>query len=324
MTAIPSEFLGVLCMYSITSGVADEPLPITREELEAAFTELKLEPGFLPAPVRGVEAFRAATSNLSDSWTSNGLKYKVSVRETDRTDDYVTRQMLASWTDADGIPQERRVADLQFFRPRRVTAGRIRGTEKLKTMLHRGLDDLDRERLDALVKKARSQYDMYVHRLTPHAMRLLVRQYLQFLGGVSLRAGAGGAYFLPLDQLEQVRVLRELVRRFGPQCRLMYTPMVDDPEQRDMIRDSVELDVEARVQSQLHDIEDWRRRNPGKTPGVTIVRSWTDEHDLLADLLVDYGDLLNVAFGRAADQLEDLKGAIDRMNGQLASGLRGH
>lgn len=318
-----SQFLGVLCLYSITSGVADEPLPITREGLEAAFAELQLDERFLPTPVRGVEAFRAATSNLSDSWESGGIRYKVSVRETERTEDYVLRQMFATWTDAEGIRQERRVADLQFFRPRRVTAGRIRGTEKLRTMLHRGLEELDRERLQALVDKGRAQYDMYVHRLTPHAMRLLVRSYLQYLGGVSLRAGAGGAYFLPLEQLDQVRLLRDLVHRFGPQCRLMFTPMVDDPEQREMIRDAVELDVEARVQSLLRDIEEWTRRNPDKTPSALTMRSWDDEHGVLTELLLSYGDLLDCAFERAGDQLEDLKRVIGRMGGRFASGLRG-
>lgn len=313
-------YLGLLAWYNI--GPTDEPLPVARDGLAAWFEELGLDSGFLPPPVRAVEAFRTATSQLTDEWVSDGIRYRLVVREAERTEDYVKRQLWATWSTVEG-PQERRVADLQFFRPRRVTAGRIRGTEKLKTMMHQGLQDLDRERLRAVVDRCRRQYEAYVHQLSPRTLREIVRNYLLHLGAISLRAGGGGVFFVPLDQRDQVGALRQLLSRCGPQCRLMFSPMVDDPEQREMLRDSVELDIETRVQAVLRDIADWTNKNPGKRPSTLMWRSWHGEYEVLSDVLVRFGDLLDATFADAADRLEDLGEAIKDTGGLVAAGARG-
>lgn len=317
-----SDSLGTLVWYSI-GGPTDEPLPVSQEALAAWFDELALDAALLPPPTRGVEAFRAATSGLADEWESGGIRYKVSVREAKRTDDFVLRQLWASWVDADGNPQSRRVADLQFFRPRRVTAGRVHGTEKYKTMLHQGLEDLDRARLKAIVDRTRAAYEMHLNRLSTQVVRGLIRNYLlQQLRAVSMRSGSGGTYLVPTEHHETVRALRKLVARCGPQCRLMYTPMIDDPEQRDMIRDAVEADVEGRCESQLRDIDDWARKNEGKAPSMLLLGSWRAERGVLQELLLQHGDALGVTFDRAPDRLEDLGRAIDEMQLRAAAALR--
>lgn len=305
-----TDMLGVWAWYSIANEGSDEPLPVTRDELGAWFKELGLEEGFLPTPVRGVEAFRVATTGLADEWVSNGTKYRVRVRETERTEDYVKRQLFATWSGPKG-PQERRIADLQFFRPRRTMHGRVHGTEKLKVMMHQGLEDLDEARLRALVERAKAQYQMHLTRLTPHAMRNIVRGYVLWLGGVSLRLGGGGNYFLPIEQLEQVRQLRKLIGRCGPQCRLMFTTVFDDPEQRDMLREAIEIDVEARAQQLVRDIDEWRRRNPGRAPTTLTWKAWLAEQGVLTDLLMRYADELEVTFDRAAIAVEQLRATID-------------
>lgn len=315
-----SDYLGTLVWYNIGG---EEPLPVTRGELARWFEELSLDEAFLPAQPRGVEAFRAATTGLSDEWVSGGIRYRASVRETTSNSEFVLRQLWASWTDENGETQSRRVADLQFFRPRRTADGRQHGTEVLKTMLHRGLEDLDRARLQAIVDRCERAYKAFATRQSTQAIRFTVRRYLiDRLSAVSMRAGGGGTYFVPPEHHETVRALAQLVRRCGPQCRMLFTPVVNEPEQRDMIRESVEQDVEARVDSLLRTLDEWRTKNAGKHPSVELLGNWGGEQVNLADLMVTYGDLLDATFERAPDRLEELGAAIAGMQAAAAQGLR--
>ena len=306
-SAPTAAHLGAVTWYTITSGT-DAPLSITRDDVARWFTELGIDPSYLPPTIKGVDAFRSATTTAGDTYVDQGVCYTLIVRETrSGADTYVLRQVFQCWSDDDG-PRERRVADLQFFRPHRIGAGRIHGTERLMTMTHQGLTGVHKERVAAVVARCVASYKVATRQLSAHAMRGVVRAYFAGLGAIAVQAGVGTYFVLP-DRLAGLAAIQEVVARCGPRCRLVVLPVVDDEQRRALVFASVEAEVDRRCQETLGEIGQW----VGHGPSAAKVASWRADFSAVLGVVLEFCEVVGApGFERAHASLEELRVAVER------------
>lgn len=330
-----SSYLGYLCWYTLTTGPQGaETLDVTPEQLTQWFKELGLDSSFLPKQMRSVDAFRGATSptRTSEYVSEDGVRYRLSVVEHGSTQDLIKRYVMRRPVDRrlevpeladedeepDGpVHPGKRVANITFYRPRRSMHGRVSGSEDVRYRLHAGIDGVDREQVQAFVDNCLTEYEAMRHSLTPARMRALLRDYLTFKNAVPI---LHGLWFAPLRVEDSIRALQALTARMGQACRMILVPLVDDPEQREMLRQAIDDNVEESARSLLDKIAAWDKRNPNpnKAPTPGVIDSWREEYRGLQNLVSSYSDELDLAFPAAADALEDLQAAINRLAGRFA------
>jgi len=314
--------LSLFVWYTISSGAGEEPLPITREELKDLLVKADIDPQFLPDTSRAIDAFRSATTAATDEYDSDGTPMRLVVRETRQTPTHVMRQVFRQWTNAEsGEIEEQRVADLQFFRPRRTAAGRVHGTERLRILVDQRMSGLDRARVDALVKRIQAAYKTNRDRLSSHAVRAVARTYLYRLGAVAVADSGGGAYLLPPEHRAEAQALQAVIRQCGPGCRLRVIPLPDEPDLREMVVESIDVDIETRALVLVRDVGEWVAGHPEVAPTTARWTGWRAECRIMQDLLLDYSDRYDATFPRAGAALDTLMEMTDEL-GLLVAAAR--
>lgn len=312
-----SDYLGYIVWYTIGTPGGERLLPTGRDLLHAWCTELGLDPKYVPKAQKSIDAFRAATTRVGPPYVSeDGHRYKLVVREYKRDAELVYRQVMRQGLDPGTTTI--RVADLKYFRARRVTAGRVQGSEDVQTTVHRGLGGTDRAIVQAFVNACMEDYKREQAQFTPNEMRVLIRQYLRDLGGVPL-PDASAAYIVPEDALTEVRALQQLTDRLSDESSMRLMPVVDDREQRDLLQLAIDTDVDERAQRVLADITQWQDAHPDKVPGSRTFEAWRDAYRQLQILLEQYGGQHDLIFPAAADTLESLHVLMSRLTGRMAA-----
>lgn len=294
--------LGSVLWFAIDG--SDDALPVSGEELTAWFAELGFDPVFLPRATLTIDAFRSASSALSARYFIGRREVTLAVRQTASNGGQVTRQVERTEVDDTGKVHTTRVAQLQFFRPRRVAGGRVRGSETIATMIHRGLAGRDREEVTALVDRFKSRYEAFRRQTSVPAIRVMLRHMLARHDGVLLRS-AGGGYFLPAHRDDDVLRLRELMHRIGERIRVHVMRVPDDPEQLELVTEGIQDDVADRCDILIGEIEDWLQANPDRAVPVTKFRQWRNEARFVMDRMSRYADLYG-PLPRAAAVIEDV------------------
>lgn len=279
--------LSLFVLYTIGSGSSDDPLEVTREQMKGWLADAGIDPAYLPAHGRSVDAFRSATSTAADSYDYLGTSVRLVVRETAATKDVVTRRVFQTWIE-DGAPQERLVATLQFFRPHRTAEGRIHGSERMRWRVDQRLSGFHKGRVSEFVARLKKTYELRRELLSPHAVRAVVRTYLTDCGAVAMSEAGGGAYLVDPLHADQVKALQAIVMRCGPRCRMRVIPILDEPDLREMVLESADADIAARASAVFKEVSDWMASHPGLAPATTRWTSWMGECRVLQDRLVDY------------------------------------
>lgn len=318
----PPEPLAIFLWYTIP-GSAEEPLDVTREQMKGWLEEAGIDPAIMTVEVYPVNVFRSSTTGMVDQYEIGDTPVKLIVREAGRSDTQVTRHVIRQWVDGAGVPRESKVADLQFIRPRRTAAGRVHGSEELRTSIDKRLSGVDKESVAAFVKRCVVRYEVNLDLLPPHAMRAMIRNFLVGLGGVAVADSGGGAYLIAPEHRRQLAALRDIVRRSGQGCRLHFIPVVDEPELREMVLESVEADVTARAYSLMAELTDWTSKNPEAIPTVQRWSAWRSSCGLLTDHLMDHSARYHASFDQATAALERLAMMIDDWGLRVASRGRG-
>lgn len=311
-----TDYLAYMAWFSVTGETA---LGVVKDDLEHWFKELELEDRFLPRPVKAIDAFKLATAGKSEVYTGgDGLRYQLTIATHKTTDpDLVQRHVMRI-----GISHEARsvrVATITFYRPRRRAAGRVPGSEDVKSRLHAGLEGIDLAMVRQLVDGCLEGYRRSLSGLTPPKIRGVLRDYLSYVGAV--RQPGEGVYFVPLDGYEEVKRLREVVARCGERCSMTLVPLVDGPEYRGLLQESIDVDVDTRGRRTLQDIDEWQGTHPGQVPGRLTVHAWMDELQGLREQVLEFAGKYGMTFERAADRLEELAAAVEPLARRYLSGV---
>lgn len=316
----PLALLGYVVWYTVRPERDDDsgPLDVTREQLDEWFQDLGLDRTYVPKVNRSIDAFRIATASPGERYVSDdGRTYQLAVVERKRQSDLVVRHVMRQSLDPDA--KTIRVAELKFFRARRTTTGQVRGSEDVRTSVHRGLTGIDLKVAKEFVAASLERYEAGRHQMTPHGVRNLLRTYLIDLGAIPIPCAG---YFVPTTALTEIRTLQNLVSRVSSRSQMLLLPLVEDDEQRAMLQTAINGDIEERAGRTLANISAWRDGHPGGTPGPRTATSWRDQLRHLQNLVGQYGDQYEMTFPAAADSLEDLGRAVDLMVGKLVASRR--
>lgn len=319
--AQPGERLGHLIAYTISTG-SDEPnLDVSRDQLEVWFKELGISTEFLPGAIKTVDAFRQATgSGVVEEYTNEeGHAFRLVVKEMKTEPNLVVRWVMRQGLSAGTTSVK--VAEITFYRPRRHRGARVRGSEDVKLRLHRGLRGRDLEVTQAFVDGCLDRYSKSQRQLSPHRMRKIVRDTLTRGGAVPVQT-ANVIYFIPPDAYPVALAMREFVSRCGGKCKMLLFPLVNDADQREMLREAIDSDVDQRAHATLETMAKWQTDNPLKAPGRLLAHAWRREYQRLAALLERYGDEYEMTFPLAAQSLEDLQVAMDQLSRRYLANVR--
>jgi hypothetical protein len=314
-----SSTLGLLAIYTVSTG-GEKTLDVTRDQLEGWFAELGLNTQFLPSSAKAVDNFRAAasTSHTREYVGADGKRYRLVIEEKKSDPDLIVRWVMRQGLSEGG--QTLRVADITYARGRRRTSGRVKGSEDVWARLHAGLRGAERVQIQGFVDECLSRYGQLSRQLTPQRVRALLRDYLNSIDAVQL-APLAGTYFIPREHMDAARRLGVFVDRCGEGCRMLVAPVVDTPEQRDMVAAAVDADVDGRARKTLEDIAAWQAVNPRKTPSSQLTDSWVSEFRGLQEMLLRYTKEYDIAFPQAADSLEELRIATRTISRRYATSL---
>lgn len=208
------SLFGRLCWYT----VHDREISIN--ELKEHYNIVGLPAEFLPKPVRPIDAFRRATTELEATRIPCGNNYflNILVREVKTDFKVVIRHIVKELLDSKNVRLQYSVTGEIVFE---------RETNKIYT---RAFTD------DTIIKdlliKAEELYNKYKESYDGSHIRRLVRDILYRLNPVIVRP-SGGVYFVPEKHAETLLKLKKLIQMIGSE--FFVIPLINDAETRDMI-----------------------------------------------------------------------------------------
>lgn len=208
------NLFGRLCWYT----VHDREISIN--ELKEHYNIVGLPAEFLPKPVRPIDAFRRATTELEATRIPCGNNYflNILVREVKTDFKVVIRHIVKELLDSKNVRLQYSVTGEIVFE---------RETNKICT---RAFTD------DTIIKdlliKAEELYNKYKESYDGSHIRRLVRDILYRLNPVIVRP-SGGVYFVPEKHAETLLKLKKLIQMIGSE--FFVIPLINDAETRDMI-----------------------------------------------------------------------------------------
>jgi hypothetical protein len=226
-------YLGWLLWYSIGG------LRVTPEELSAMFDASGLSRAYFPPPIRAVDAFRRATSEVKVRRPLQGFPNGVRallVRETECGPEKIVRCLVEERPGGKGR------------RPRYDPVGEMvfnRRAEGFYAAL-----DAGHPLAEEAVERARRLYVEYRRHYTGEHLRRMAARVIDECRGVSVRP-SGAVYFVPRAYGGVLESLEELFRLLRPASRGVLefhrVPVVDMEEQRRMVAEKMEEHVRERL-----------------------------------------------------------------------------
>lgn len=326
----PERFVGSILWFSITGEVKytngrRETLPVrvTHDWLEAQFDDLDLDKRFLPPKIKAVDAFRKATSEATREYPlpQDGMSALLMVREVDYDAEQVVRHVVKEIKDRRGkkLDYDPQLATLKFLRGGRTAKGKRPGGEAFKWQIMRHVTGDERKMVQELIEEADARYKDLSTNLHADAIRAVVRNYLTDLNAIAVKP-SGGVYFVHTSRQKTVDALHELVKRIGQGCTFHQLPLLDTVDQREMLTDAFQTEVEDEVRKLLGDIAATNEKvKGGKIPAGEYAKLKT-RYDSVMERSDEYTRLLGLALGRAGSALELALDAVVDLSGRLDVG----
>lgn len=306
-----AKVLGRIIWFSIAGSVEHvdggrfvQPVKATHAQLTEWFDELGLDSEYLPTPPRRVHAFRSACGDVRRVYDlpADGQTAELMVREVDFNPEFRLHHVMREVKDRRGQRLTyTHVATLKFLR-----SAKGRGDEKstFRATVLQGLDDLDTAEVTSLVGDFESRYKDLCENLHSQILRAMLRRYLVSLNAIAVRP-AGGIYFVHSSKQETVDALATLVKRIGTNCRFDQIPLPDTDEQREMLTEAFQDEVEDDVRLLLEEIVKYNEK-AGKKKGVSPTKyaEFRNRLDEIMERSEEYSKVLGLAQERAAVALE--------------------
>jgi len=252
-----APLLGHLVLYSIFDG------EVTRDELARWFTELRLDPQFVPAKLRPVDAYERVTGPdgvrlsyplpLADPGaviagagrkTGRGpgrgvvrRQATLMVRPVARDGGQIVRHIVREVRDEEQtrLSYDTCLGAAIFRRDNDVDdAGAGELLVEPQTAAIAGLPGPEQTVVRHMLRHIASEYRHRCTYVSGDKLRGVIRTYVESLNAVRVRP-TGGVYFVHAAQSHTLAALRELVSRFAAGSHLVRIPLPDADEMREMV-----------------------------------------------------------------------------------------
>jgi len=243
--------------------------PVTHTELRNWFTELELDPSYLPNQPRAVDAYERATGSAKTKYPmglnpntgrkkqtheKTGQTVTLMMRHVVRDETRVVRHLVRELADHadEALSYEVKLAEAEFEREIGPTIPVGSGEMTLTTVDDEieQLGALERTTITELIDKMRKDYDHHCRYIPNSRVSKMLRDYLERrCAGIRLQSGV---YFVPRQHGETLGALRELAGRCGAQVNRI--PLPDTAEQRAMVGDAFNAKCGADLDSLARDI----------------------------------------------------------------------
>lgn len=213
------NLLGRLCWYTV------HEKEVGINELKRQYELVKLPPEYLPKPIRSIDAFRRATSELEmvkipyDDGSKKNLFINILVREVRTDNKIVVRQIVKEIVDSKNIKLSYQVVGEAVYE---------RVSENIRCKAFATDDKHTKE----LLEKAKKLYTRYKEYYDGSHIRRMIRDIINKMNPTIVRP-SGGVYFVPEEHAENLLKLRQLVQSLGNE--FFTIPLINDAETRDMI-----------------------------------------------------------------------------------------
>jgi hypothetical protein len=246
-----TPLLGHLVLYSVFDG------RVTRDDLVGWFAELGLNPDFLPAPIRPIDAFEKVTgpdgvraSYSVDDPTSTGPRRRrrtqdghdreatLMVRHVRRDGGQVVRHVVREVRDEHQakLSYDTRLGEAIFRRD--SSSGSAHGAGAIEvTPDNTAIAELsapEQAKVRDLLAEIHTSYRHHCTFLTGDRLRSVVRNYIEHLHAIRVRP-TGGVYFVHQHHADTLAALRTLISRLGAGSHLVRVPIPDQDEMREMV-----------------------------------------------------------------------------------------
>lgn len=314
--------LGHLVLYSVFEGT------VTRDDLERWFGELGLDTGFIPGPIRPVDAFEKVTgpSGVRLSYPlgtgqprgrrrrqdGTGREATLMIRHVRRDSDQIVRHLVREVRDEASVQlsYDTRLGECIFRRDRSPAAAHGAGTLQISPH-HHAIGQLppgEQDKAAQVLAEIADAYRRHCSYLSADRLRAVIRGYIEALNAIRVRP-TGGVYFIHRTHGRTLAALRELVARFGAGSHLARIPLPDQDEMREMIITAFTTRSGEELSRLARDIAAAQR--DGHTGQATV----TALHKRFRDLQVattEHAQLLSTS-------LDDTTAALKLVSTQLAS-----
>lgn len=339
------KFVGSILWFSITGNVerADGqrttvPVRVTHDQLEAWFDEFDLDKAFLPPRIKKVDAFRKASSEAKAEYAgpNEGQVTNLRVVEIDYNAEFVLRHVLRDVHDKRSqTTTTSHVATLKFMRGGRTSAGKRHSTEHYKhtinnQLIELGLDQkqtgkrypleaVDRLQVETLITTFDVRYTDLSANLHSDAVRAVIRAYLTSLNAIGVKP-SGGVYFVHTSRQRTVDSLQKLVKRVGQGCSFHQLPLLDTLDQREMLTEAFQSEVQDEVDKLLKDIAGANEKAKVKAGKIspTDYAKFMDRYQDILSRSEEYTRVLGLAQGRAGSALDTALEVVVDMAGRLS------
>lgn len=301
LAGMPQEsFIGTVCWFSIIAA------RVKHEQLQTLFQQLGLDERFLPKPIKPIDAFRKATTETKLEypmpWVDSESKARIMVREVTAAEEMVTRHIVRENVDAKGKTLSYdKIGEAVFYRPSRQQRrnGTI-GGERIRIQLMGTYPDVEMEQLRKATEDMKARYHEMCAFLDSNAIRAIVRNYVVDLNAISVKA-SGGVYFVHKSRQVELDKLRKFVQQIGSNFHTL--PLVDTEEQREMLSDAFQNEVEDEVGALLKDIAAINEKHKDGVPAAKY-KEISTRFSTVVERSEEYTGLLGLAQERAAAALE--------------------
>ncbi|MGZ4745655.1 MAG: DUF6744 family protein [Oryzihumus sp.] len=292
LAGLPDDlFIGSLLFYRVSN------CSVTRQQLDAWFVELGLDPAYVPAPINTADAFMKAVNK--DNWRLSypmgdaGMKANILIRDVKTDKERIVKAIQREVVDANAEKlQTNTIGEAVFYK---APASRMR-VSLHPTMLAQGEAEVLNPALDAMKAK---YADFCVH-YDPQAIRMMIRNYVTDLNAVLVNP-SGGLYFVHKTRDATLDKLNTLMKRIGGDCLFELIPLVNTPDKRDMLLEASQTATEKQCRELLDKVQ---AKLGGKAVKLSDWKSLRDEMQMISARAEEYSNILGVAQDRAAMSLE--------------------
>jgi hypothetical protein len=336
----PERFIGSMLWYALLGSYEREvngqkvhvPVRVSRPQLEEWFRELEIDQRFMPPEISRINAFRRGSTSaiprtyaLSDDETAT-----LAVVEVDAAHDYVLRHIQRRVTNkrAERI-YESNVATIRFRRGSRKAGQRDHDMEHYVAEVLAELVELDvhgkptgntapmseldkRQVIEALEDFERSYNDLSEN-YHADALRAVVRGMLLSTNAIMVRPSV---YFIHSSRQRTVDQIDGLIERLGRGCKFRQVPLLDTMDQREMLTEAWEDEVENDVRGLLKEIGKVNaeaQAKGGKPSGERYQGLYAQYADL-QERASEYTRILGLAQERAGSALDVALDALMEMS----------
>lgn len=290
--------LGFIAWYTI-----QDPKISHEQLMELVKASGHLNTSIVPNPARLGDAFKRACRysdryGLAIPYTNN--VGNVMIRDVLTTPTEIERHMVLEIVDPEG-------RTLEFHTAAMLKFNRTNSTFNVRQM---AIDPDINPIIESSIDFFRQKFDEAVGTIDPQAIRRMIRDQLDLMGGIAVRR-QGSVYFYPAKYKQQGEALEELCRNLNSGSTFHHLPLVDDHKQREMIQAAFEEEVHEEATELIKQL--LIKREKGQAVTAKAWEEYQTRMNALNERRAEYEKLVTHEITKAEIELESLQGHLEDM-----------